>query len=63
MMKKKGVKILSQTVLNSEFVRYEFIVRGYTSEFRFFKPALKNHVESKLEQYINKKQWLKASEP
>ncbi|PLR70593.1 hypothetical protein [Bacillus sp. UMB0728] len=54
MMMKKGIKILSQTVINSDFVSYQYIVRGYTSEFRFLKPALKKHVENRLELYLNK---------
>ncbi len=54
MMRKREIRILGQNVLNTEFVQYEYIVRGYTSEFRFFKPALKKHVENKLEQYTTK---------
>ena len=50
-MSKKGIKVFDMTPINEDFVRYEYIIRGYQSEFRFLKVALKMHTDKKLAHY------------
>lgn len=50
-MRKRGIKVFEMISVNEDFVLYKYIVRGYESEFRCFKAALKIHVEKKLSLY------------
>lgn len=50
-MSKRGIKVFDMTTINEDFVSYKYLVRGYQSEFRFFKSALKRHTDKKLSVY------------
>lgn len=51
-MNKKGIKVLNKEVANQDFWRYQYLVRGYESEFRCFRSALKMHTEKKFSHYV-----------
>lgn len=52
-MYRKQIKVLnlSPVNVNEDFVSYDYSIRGYTSQFRCFKAALKMHTEKKLHEY------------
>lgn len=50
---KKGIKVLEMTPVNEDFVSYRYIIRGYESEFRCFRPALKVQTEKKMNYYYS----------
>lgn len=53
-MSEKGVKVFDKMIpVNEDFVAWKYVIRGYDSEFRCFKSALKMHTEKKLEQYYD----------
>lgn len=56
-MNRKKIKVLNLTPenVNEDFVSYDYSVRGYTSQFRCFRSALKVHTEKKLHEYYFKK--------
>ncbi|MFE7064233.1 hypothetical protein ACFVAD_19060 [Sutcliffiella sp. NPDC057660] len=51
-MGKKGIKVFNREVVNEDFWVYKYLVRGYNSEFRFLKYALKMMMENKMRDYL-----------
>lgn len=52
-MFKRGIKVFDREPVNEDFVKYQYIVRGYEAEFRCFKHALKMHTGKKLNNYYS----------
>lgn len=49
---RKGIKVFDMTPVNEDFVSYKYVIRGYESEFRCFKAALKNQTGKKFNSYL-----------
>lgn len=49
---RKGIKVFDMILVNEDFVSYKYIIRGYESEFRCFKAALKIQTEKKFNSYL-----------
>jgi hypothetical protein len=50
-MYRNKIKVFDMVNVNEDFISYKYTVRGYESEFRFFKAALKVHTEKLLHSY------------
>lgn len=50
-MYRNQIKVQDLVPVNEDFVSYKYTVRGYESEFRCFKAALKAHTEKLLHTY------------
>lgn len=50
---KKGIKVLEMIPVNEDFVSYRYMIRGYESEFRCFRAALKVQTEKKMNYYYS----------
>jgi len=49
---RKGIKVFDMVPVNEDFVSYPYTIRGYESEFRCFKAALKIQTEKKFNTYL-----------
>ncbi|RHW35999.1 hypothetical protein D1B31_18090 [Neobacillus notoginsengisoli] len=50
---RRGIKVFDKEIVNEDFVRYPYTIRGYESEFRCLVYALKTHTLKKLNYYYN----------
>jgi hypothetical protein len=53
--KKINAKVVGPEFANEDFIRYQYFVRGYQGEHRFFKYHFRNTASNLLEKYFTNK--------